>query len=100
VEESKVFSLFQISLQNYYDLRAALLKYSHLQPSEMDRLPFFELEELLDSLKDLAEKEEEERKKKEGKERGSMPNFNVNSMMSRMNSGSGLPTPSMPNLKM
>jgi hypothetical protein len=77
-----------------------LLKYSHLQPSEMDRLPFFELEELLDSLKDLAEKEEEERKKKEGKERGSMPNFNMNSMMSRMNSGNGLPSPSMPNLKL
>jgi hypothetical protein len=65
----------------------------------MDRLPFFELEELLDSLKDLTEKEEEERKKKEGKERGSMPNFNVNSMMSRMNSGSNLASPSLPNMK-
>jgi len=56
--------LFQISLQSFYDLRAALLKYSHLQPSEMDRLPFYELEELIDSLKMLAEQEEEERKKK------------------------------------
>ena len=97
VEESKVFSLFQISLQSYYDLRAALLKYSHLQPSEMDRLPFFELEELLDSLKELTEKEEEERKKKEGKDRSSMPNFNINSAMSRLNAGSSMP--SMPNMK-
>ena len=95
-EESKVFSLFQISLQSFYDLRAALLKYSHLQPSEMDRMPFFELEELLDSLKDLADKEEEERKKKEGKSSG---DFNMNSMSRQMKSN--MPSmPTMPNFKL
>ena len=91
--------MFQISLQNYYDLRAALLKYSHLQPSEMDKLPFFELEELLDSLKALNEKEEEERKKQDKNEKSGMPNFNLNSMARQMKP-TGSSMPSMPNFKL
>jgi hypothetical protein len=98
VEESKVFSLFQISLQNYYDLRAALLKYSHLQPSEMDRMPFFELEELLDSLKMLNEKEEEERKKQESADKAGVPNLNINSMSRQLSNNSS--TPKLPNFNL
>jgi len=56
----------------------------------MDRLPFFELEELLDSLKMLGEKEEEERKKKEGG--NSNNSFNMNSVARQMKSS----MPSMP----
>jgi hypothetical protein len=48
----------------------------------MDRLPFYELEELLDCLKELAEKEEEERKKKEGGPNAN--SFNMNSMARQM----------------
>lgn len=68
----------------------------------MDRLPFFELEELLDSLKMLNEKEEEERKKKDKAE--SSPGINLNSMsrqLSKMNSSSALPNaPKLPNFKL
>jgi hypothetical protein len=92
--------LFQISLQNFYDLRAALLKYSHLQPSEMDRMPFFELEELLDSLKMLNEKEEEERKKSEKGSAAATPSFNTSSMSRQMTSGQMPSMPSMPNFKL
>jgi len=66
----------------------------------MDRLPFYELEELLDSLKMLNEKEEEERKKKESGEKS--PSFNMSSLsrqMSSMNT-SGIKTPSLPNFKL
>jgi hypothetical protein len=68
----------------------------------MERLPFFELEELLDSLKALNEKEEEERKKQEKNDRSGMPSMNVNSMtrqLSNLNSGSMSGTPRMPNFK-
>lgn len=95
--ELKLFELFQISLQNFWDLRAGLLKYSHLQPSEIDKLPFYELEELLDSLKVLAEKEEEERKKNEKSERAGMPNFN--SMTRQMSQTANRGLPQMPNFK-
>lgn len=68
----------------------------------MDRLPFFELEELLDSLKMLAEKEEEERKKKEGAANGNN-SFNMNSMARQMRSSmpsmpGGANLPSFPNM--
>jgi hypothetical protein len=77
-----------------------LLKYSHLQPSEMDKLPFFELEELLDSLKMLNEKEEEERKKQEKADKGGVPSFNLNSMSRQLSNMSNVTAPRMPNIKM
>ena len=64
----------------------------------MDKMSFYELEELLDSLKMLNEKEEEERKKKDGAEKAGVPNLNMNSMARQMNNTS-IPTPKMPNIK-
>lgn len=78
-----------------------MLKYSHLQPSEMDKMPFFELEELMDSLKMLAEKEEEERKKKEkGSQEGRIPNMNMNSYSRQMSNMTGVKMPSLPNFNL
>lgn len=100
-EESKVFSLFQISLQSFYDLRAALLKYSHLQPSEMDRMPFFELEELVDSLKELADREKEEENKRNSSQEGASFNMSsMNSQVNRMMSNTSSSMPSLPNFKL
>lgn len=64
----------------------------------MDKLAFYELEELLDSLKMLNEKEEEERKKQEGNSAGS--NMNMNSMSRQLSKQSSIPTPKLPNFKL
>ncbi len=64
----------------------------------MDKLPFYEIEELLDSLKMLNEKEEEERKKQEGNSAGS--NMNLNSMSRQLSKQSSIPTPTLPNFKL
>lgn len=69
----------------------------------MDRMPFFELEELLDSLKMLNEKEEEERKKQEKSDKNGMPSISnytrqVQSM-SNLAQSNNMPTPKMPNFK-
>lgn len=68
----------------------------------MDKMAFYELEELIDSLKMLAEKEEEDRKKKDGK---SNNGFSMNQMQRQMkgmvpsNLGAGMPSvPSFPNM--
>jgi citrate synthase len=87
--------LFQISLQNYFDLKAAMLKYTHCQPSELERMPFYEIEILLECLKELADKEEEQRKKQDKKDSAQMPNMSANSMMRQAQSS----MPKMPNLK-
>ena len=77
-----------------------MLKYTNLQPSEMRMMAFFELEELIDSVKMLNEKEEEEQKKKEGKEKGSMSNLNLSSLSRQMQNQSGMKMPTFPNFKL
>lgn len=72
-----------------------MLKYTHCQPSELEKMPFYEIEILLDCLKDLADKEEEERKKNEKKESGAVPNLNASSMMKQAQNS----MPKMPNFK-
>ena len=42
-----------------------------IQPSEIDRMVFYEYEQLLDDIKELREKEEEERKKQEKQQNSS-----------------------------
>ena len=96
MEESKVFSLFQISLEHYFELKAALLKYARCQPSEVEQMPFYEVETLLDNLKALSEKEEEERNKKDKRESGKTPDLNMNSALRQMKAG----LPTMPNFKL
>lgn len=60
----------------------------------MDRMPFWEVEDLLDSLKALAEKEEEERK---NSERGNKtPALDMNSAMRQMKSSA----PKLPNFNL
>jgi len=73
-----------------------MLKYTHCQPSELERMPFYEIEILLDCLKELAEKEEEERKKKEKKEGGQAPNLSMSSITRQMQNS----MPQMPNFKL
>jgi hypothetical protein len=78
-----------------------MLKYTRLQPSELKDMAFFELEELMDSIKILNEKEEEERKKREGKDKGnSMSNLNLGSMTRQLQNQSGMKMPSLPNFNL
>lgn len=62
----------------------------------MDKLPFYELEELVDSLKMLAEKEEEERNKKDGNNGNG---FSMSQIQSQMKSMMPSNSPSFPNMK-
>lgn len=73
-----------------------MLKYTHCQPSELEQMPFYEIEIILDCLKDLADKEEEERKKREKKDSSQVPNLNMNSAMRQMQNS----MPKMPNFKL
>ncbi len=60
----------------------------------MDKMAFYELEELLDSIKILNNKEEEERQKKEKTESSKVPNLNINSLTSQLSRSSGPSFPS------
>ena len=66
---SNLFSLFQISLENFFKIRVLLMEKLHLQPSELDRLPYYEYEytvqmynDMLKERKDGEDKKTSERK--------------------------------------
>lgn len=65
-------------------------------------MPFYEIEILLDSLKELSEKEEEQRKKQEKEQSGQAPSLNMSSYTSQMNRSmnAGSQMPKLPNFKL
>lgn len=63
-----------------------MLKYTHCQPSELEIMPFYEIEILLESLKALSDKEEEERKKQEKAQKGGTGDMNMSSYMRQVQS--------------
>ncbi len=59
------FGLFQIDLENYLDIKFHMLKQLNCQFSEVEQLPYYELEMMVDKLKKWLEKEKEARQKEE-----------------------------------
>lgn len=59
--------------------KLTICKNYHVQPSEVDILPFFEYEWMLGGINDDIEREQEEQKKQEQNQSSmpSMPNFNM-----------------------
>ena len=54
---SDLFSLFQISLENYFDLKFRMWKEHGLDPAWIESIPFYEYQIWLDKLNDAVEKE-------------------------------------------
>lgn len=83
--------LWRINLRNLVRNKANICKEYHIQPSEIDRLSYFEYEEYLIFFNEEHKKEEEQRKKDEKNNR--IPN--MNSMMKNYS----LPKVSMPKMR-
>ena len=72
-----------------------ICKEYHIQPSEIDRMPFYEYEYMLEDINaDI--KEQEKRQKEEEKKYGNVSTPNYNQMM--RNASSNLPKFNMPKL--
>ena len=63
---SDLFSLFQISLENYFDIKFRLWKEHELSPEWIESLPFYEYQIWIDKLNDVIEIENSEAKSKSG----------------------------------
>lgn len=78
----------------------------HIQPSEIDRMVFFEYEYLIEDIKEYVEEQKSEHEKQEKGISSSMPNMNsmMNNMKSNMslggNSSSNFSMPKMPSFSM
>ena len=95
--ESAIYSLYQVDIRNLVRNKLNICKEYHIQPSEIDRLQFYEYEYMLEEImKDIKEQEkrQKDQEKEQKKSMGSMPNYN---QMMR-SAQSSMPHFSMPKL--
>ena len=90
--ESALYSLWRINIENLAKNKLFICKDWHIQPSEIDRVPFYEYEIYLESI-NTNNKEEAERQEKENKQYEAMSK-------SYKNPSSSFKAPSMPSFSM
>lgn len=94
--ESALYSIWQVDVRNLVRNKLYICKEYHIQPSEIDRLVFFEYEYILEDIK-AEQKEAERRNAEEEKKYSSMNKVpNYNQMMSNV----GRSMPSLSSFKM
>lgn len=72
----------------------------NVQPSEIDRMPFYTYEQILEEI-NIVQKEQEKKQKEQEKQYGSLGNINPNRMMNSMrNNMPGMTMPKMPTISM
>ena len=95
--ESNLYSLLKVDIRNLVRNEASLLKYQRMQPSEVERLPYWQYELLIDAIIELNKEEKEEQEKEEQKNGNYKLPKGVPTMndIKKMSSGSGMKMPSM-----
>ena len=89
--EHAIYMMFRINLRNLVKNKLFICKEYHLQPSEIDRLYYYEYEWILEEI-NILQKEQEKQNEAQQKEYDSMrSNMNMGKMMNNMKS-------SMPNM--
>lgn len=63
--ESAVYLQWQINLKSLVQSKLVIAREYHIQPSEIDALPYFEFEAYKDEISATAKKEKEEQEKRE-----------------------------------
>ena len=89
--ESRVFSLFQISLENFFKTKFYLGLHLHIQPSEIDQLEYYEYWYYIKNLKEHLDKKNKAQKDQSDGQHEKMAGKYANPKMPKM---------SMPNIKM
>ena len=84
--------LFQINIVNHIKTKLLICKDYHIQPSEIDRMRYFEFEYLLDNIKEITDKESERNEEQEKKYAEMQHNMNPSNYMKSMNSSMRMPT--------
>ena len=84
--ESSLYSQFQINIENLVQNKVSLVKNFHIQPSEIDRMPYWEYEYFMKYANQMIE--EENKQQEEQNEEYDMNSLkrNANSMMKGANS--------------
>jgi len=68
---NNVFQTFQVDIEKLIEMKFVICKQLQQPWESFDKLPFWEMEQMVDHLKKWVEKEKEEREKEEGKHKAS-----------------------------
>ena len=98
--DQALYSMLRVNLRSLAKSKLFICKDWHIQPSEVDKLSYYEYEELIEDINEY-NKEQEKRSKQEQEEYNLMMSTmpNVNNMQKNLMSGMKLPKMSIPNFK-
>ena len=96
--ESAIFACFRVDIRDIINIKAQLGKAFHIQPSEVDKMPFWELEYYIKELEKMVAEENEENQNEVNKAGiGKLGQIADPKNMSKMMSAA---TPKLPDIKM
>ena len=93
--EQSIYSLYKIDLKNLVQNKVALVKNFYIQPSEIDRMPFWEYELFFKEVNKYV-KEENKRQEEENKKYDTSKYKPSNYKMPKMDGAGSFKMPSMP----
>ena len=99
-----VIKTFIINLRNLTKNKLFICKEYHIQPSEIDRMQFWEYEWYTDEIKEITKEQEKQQKQQEKEQNAMMGSMNPSSMMRNVQSSmpniaaSKMPTINMPKI--
>ena len=91
-----IFRTFVIDLRNLTKNKLFICKEYHIQPSEIDKMQFWQYEWFTDEIKEITKEEEKRQKEQEKQQQSMQSSFNPNTMMRNMQSS----MPKMPSIQM
>ena len=93
-----IYGLYRIDLVNLIKNKIIISKEYHIQPSEIDRLQFYEYEIYLEQLNLIAEQQAEENKKQQEQFDDMKSSMNPSKMMNNMSSNYKMPSVNTPSI--
>lgn len=91
-----IFHTFVIDLRNLTKNKLFICREYHIQPSEIDKMQFWEYEWYTDEIKEISKNEEKKQKEQEKEQQSLKSSLNPNSMMKNISTS----MPSMPKINM
>lgn len=89
-----IYATYRVSTEQIFKNQLYICKDYHIQPSEIDRMPYYEYELILEEIKAIQKQQEKENESQEKQQSQMMKNMNPNSMMNSMKGS--IPNMSMP----
>lgn len=101
--ESNLYSLLKVDIRNLVRSEATLLKNLYVAPSEIERLPYWQYELLMEEIEEMFKKEKEEQENGEGmkmpKGMPSLRDIQSGKYTPKTPKMPSVPSPKMPSIK-